>query len=235
LIADLFSWRQAFVLFGCMTLLGALAMGVALPRGRVSAKVGWVSAYRDMFAHLRDRRLGGAFVIGGALFFGFIGVFTYLPYYLTGAPFRLSTGLVSSVYIVYIAGVIVSPVAGRLSARISRRAIMGAGLLIAMLGVAGTLAPALPLIVASLFVLCIGMFTAQATAPAFVNATARGAKGGANALYLAFYYIGATFGSVLPGYAWQALGWSGVVMLCVTALLAALLADWWLCAEYDPH
>jgi len=74
------------------------------------------------------------------------------------------------------------------------------------------------------------MFTAQATAPAYVNAVARGAKGGANALYLAFYYVGATVGSVLPGYAWQALGWPGVVALCAGALLVGLLADWKLCA-----
>jgi YNFM family putative membrane transporter len=231
LIADLLAWRAAFVLFGSVTLVGALAMGMALPRGAARMPVGWVGAYRDMFAHFRDRRLVGAFVIGGALFFGFIGVFTYLPYYLTGAPFQLSTGLVSSVYVVYLAGVIVSPLAGRLSTRISRRAIMGAGLVIAMIGIAGTLVRALPLVVASLFVLCSGMFTAQAIAPAYVNATASGAKGGANALYLAFYYIGATVGSVLPGYAWQAWGWLGVVATCISALLVALLADWWLCVE----
>ena len=44
------------------------------------------------------------------------------------------------------------------------------------------------------------MFFVQGTAPAFVNATAREAKGGAGALYTTFYYLGATFGSVLPGY-----------------------------------
>ena len=32
----------------------------------------------------------GGFLIGGSVFFGFIGIFTYLPYYLTGAPFGLS-------------------------------------------------------------------------------------------------------------------------------------------------
>src|SRR5215213_11929896 len=76
-----------------------------------------------------------------------------------------------------------------------------------------------------------GMFTAQSIAPAFVNATARQAKGGAGALYLTFYYIGATIGSVLPGYGWQTWGWTGVVAICSIALLIALLADWALCRE----
>src|SRR4029453_13069522 len=105
------------------------------------------------------------------------------------------------------------------------------GLIIAGVGVAGTLIGHVAVIVPSLVVLCIGMFTAQSTAPAFVNATARDAKGGASALYLTFYYIGATIGSVVPGYAWQAWGWAGVVATCAIALLIALLADWLLCTE----
>jgi YNFM family putative membrane transporter len=108
---------------------------------------------------------------------------------------------------------------------------MGAGLLIAALGIFGTLAAWLPLIIVSLVVLCAGMFTAQSTAPAYVNATAPTSKGGASALYLAFYYIGATVGSVLPGYAWQAWGWAGVVASCEIALLLALLANWLLCRD----
>jgi YNFM family putative membrane transporter len=229
LIADLFSWRAAFVLFAALTLLSGAAIGLGLPRDRVAVSGGWGAAYRSMFAHLGNPRLLGAFLIGGTLFFGFIGIFTYLPYYLTAAPFHLSTGIVSSIYVVYLAGVIVSPLAGRLSRRFARPALMAAGLLIAALGMLGTLLPALPLIVASLVLLCAGMFTAQAIAPAYVNATAASAKGGASALYLAFYYIGATVGSALPGYAWQAWGWPGVVASCVSALALGLLADLLLC------
>jgi len=230
-VTELASWRTAFLAFASWTVLGALAMGYALPRQHNRKTIGWASAYRGMLRHFRDRRLVGAFIIGGGLFFAFIGIFTYLPYYLTAAPFRLSTGLVSSVYIVYLAGVIVAPLTGRLSARFTRRAIMAAGLIIAGVGVAGTMIDRLAVIVPSLVVLCIGMFTAQSTAPAFVNAIAREAKGGAGALYLTFYYIGTTIGSVLPGYAWQAWGWAGVVMICAIALLIALLADWLLCVE----
>ncbi len=229
LITDYSSWHAAFTLFGALTLLGACGMGIALPGARVRTRIHWTRAYGGMLHHLSNRRLVGAFIIGGALFFGFIGVFTYLPYYLSAAPYNLPTALVSSVYIVYLAGVITSPLAGRLSAYISRRVIMGAGLAVAILGVVGTLMQPLPFIVLSLLVLVIGMFMAQSTAPAYVNATAQEAKGGANALYLAFYYVGATIGSVLPGYALQGCGWPGVVATCTTMLLVALFADWLLC------
>ena len=106
---------------------------------------------------------------------------------------------------------------------------MAVGLAIASAGVVGTLVHSLPAIVFSLVVLCVGMFTVQSTAPAFVNANARGAKGAAGALYVTFYYVGASLGSALPGYAWQAWGWPGVAASCVTALFVGLAADGVLC------
>ena len=105
------------------------------------------------------------------------------------------------------------------------------GLGIAMLGIGLTLIPLLPVVVASLFVLCTGMFTAQAIAPALVNTLARYNKGGAGALYLMSYYLGGTLGAALPGVAWQHFGWLGVVGSSLAAMLVALLADWLLCRE----
>jgi YNFM family putative membrane transporter len=107
---------------------------------------------------------------------------------------------------------------------------MGAGFVVAAAAALGTLAGSVQAIVAALVVLCVGMFLVQGTAPAFVNATAREAKGGAGALYTTFYYLGATFGSVLPGYAWQAWGWPGVVGACLAAFSAGLLSVIFLCA-----
>jgi YNFM family putative membrane transporter len=224
-ISDLLGWRAAFVIFACLTLLAAMSMALSLPRDQPATGGGWLRAYRAMFRHLGDRRLRGAFLVGGALFFGFIGVFTYLPFYLTAPPFSLSPGLVAFAYVSYLAGVITSPLAGHLSTRYPRRLLIATGLLIAILGIALTLVPNTPLVVLSLFVLCAGMFTAQAVAPALVNQLAREAKGGAGALYLVSYYVGGTLGGVVPGLAWQSLGWPGVVALCIAALAVALVVS----------
>jgi YNFM family putative membrane transporter len=232
LLTDLFAWRSAFLVFGLLTLLTALWMALTLPSDPPQARgAGWGQAYRGMVAHLGNRRLAGAFLIGGALFFGFIAIFTYLPYYLTGAPFFLSPTLVAFAYVSYLAGVIVSPLAGQLANRYPRRLIIASGMLIAMVGIGLTLVASLPVMVISLFVLCTGMFTAQATAPALVNVLAPTNKGGAGALYLMSYYLGGTVGAVLPGLAWQRFGWSGVVGCSLAALLVAILADWLLCRE----
>jgi MFS transporter, YNFM family, putative membrane transport protein len=222
-------WRAAFALFAATTLAAAALMAAALPSRRPPAHDGRAGATGGMLAHLRDRRLAGAYLVGLTLFFGFIGVFTYLPYRLAAPPFGLSTGIVSSVYLVYVAGVVVSPVAGRLSGRIPPERLMAAGLALSVAGVGMTLLPSLAAVVAGLLVLCTGMFTAQSIAPSYVNVNARVAKGGASALYLAFYYAGGTLGSSLPGLAWQRWAWPGVVAACVAALLAGLAAVLLLC------
>lgn len=230
LVASVAGWRAGFVLFGLVTFGTSLLLARGLRGGEAGEGVAWSRAYGGMLAHLADRRLVGAFLIGASLFFGFIGIFTYLPYHLTAAPYHLSTALVSSVYVVYMAGVVVSPISGRLAARFSQRGLMAVGLAIAGAGMATTLLAPLAAVVGGLVVLCVGMFTAQAIAPAFVNASAPRAKGGANALYLTFYYVGGTLGSVLPGLAWQAWRWPGVVGVCAAGLAIALAADAVLCA-----
>jgi YNFM family putative membrane transporter len=224
-------WRAAFVAFSVVSLASAAVMARSLAPGGAAERAGWGAAYRGMLAHLRDRRLVGAYVVGASLFFGWIGIFTYLPYHLSAPPYGLSTGLVSSVYLVYAAGVVASPVAGRLSARVPPRRLIGIGLAVEAVGMAASLATPLAAVVAGLVVLVLGTFTAQAVAPAFVNVTARSAKGGANALYLAAYYAGGTLGSVLPGLAWQAAGWTGVVAACGASVGVGLVANAVLCRE----
>lgn len=225
LISDGFGWRASFVVFAGLTLVSGLTLLMTLPRDRQrAASGGWQQAYQAMFAHVADRHLRSAYVIGGALFFGFLGIFTYLPYYLSAPPFGLPPAIIALAYVSYLAGVIVSPWAGALSARYPRPRLIMIGLLIAMAGIGLTLIPNVPLIALGLWTLCSGMFIAQGIAPALVNQLAQQAKGAASALYLVAYYVGGTLGGVIPGLGWQTAGWLGVAAICLSALALALAA-----------
>jgi len=236
LIAQATSWRVPFVVFAFVTLLAAI--GLAFARGEGTAAVrrsNVAESIREMRAHLRDPQLLGAFIVAATLFFGFIGLFTYLPYLLAARPYSLSTGQIAWFYASYAAGVIAAPLAGRLSKRIARRTLMAGGLVIAIAGSLLTVAPSLIAISLGTIVLCTGMFAAQSIAPAYVNVTAATGKGGANALYQTFYYVGAIFGSTLPGIALERFGWPGVVATCVTSLLIGLVAALTLGAGDTPR
>jgi YNFM family putative membrane transporter len=236
LVAEAYGWHATFAVFAALTLAGALSLAFTLRRSPVPSPLAraardLAASYGGMLRHLRDVRLVGAFAVGAALFFGFIGVFTYLPFYLTAAPFHLSTSSVSWLYVSYLAGVVVSPLAGRLSSRYSKRLVMAAGIAIAMAAMLALLAHALVLIIIATVVLCAGMFLAQPVAPMFVALTAHEGKGSATALYQSFYYLGGVFGSTLPGLAWEHWAWPGVVATCVASLAVALLADVLLCGR----
>jgi YNFM family putative membrane transporter len=229
LVAAAHGWRAAFVVFAALTAVATAVAWRGLAGGRGASPGGLPAATRGLLGHLANPPLVGAYLVGFALFFAWTGIFTYLPYLLSGPPHRLSTGLVSSVYLVYAAGVVSSPLAGRLSGRVPARRLVGLGLATAAAGALLTLGRPLPAVVAGLVVLVLGMFTAQAVVPAFVNATAIEAKGSASGLYLSSYYLGGTLGSALPGLAWQGLGWPGVIAACAGAIGLAGLANATLC------
>lgn len=233
-IAAVGGWRAPFLVFAALTAAAALLLARWLVAGEVRRGAGLGAAWAGMFRHLRDARLAGAYLVGGALFFAFIGIFTYLPFRLAGPPYLLPTGVISSVYLVYAAGVVSSRAAGRLSGRIAPRTLIAVGLAVEAAGMVLTLARPLAAVVLGLVVLVVGTFVAQAVAPAFVNMTAATAKGGASALYLTSYYVGGTLGAALPGLAWQAAGWPGVVAACVAATALAMLANALLCGRVPP-
>jgi MFS transporter, YNFM family, putative membrane transport protein len=241
LLTDLYGWRPAMLAFALPTLLAALAMWFFLPqsagearphgeralsfseRGRILQQV-----LTDMGEHLRNQRLVGAFVIGFTLFFGFIGAFTYLPFYLSGPRFGLSPGAVSLVYVLWLTGIF-SPVAGALAARLGPRRAIACGMTLAAAGLMITLIPRLPLVILGLGLLTLGMFSTTPAVNLYVNRQAGKARGTAACMYLSLYYFGGSFGAIVPGLVLLWAGWPGVVLLCLGMIVLALSSDALLC------
>ncbi len=242
-LTGIYNWRIGMLAFALPTVLAALIMWRFLPdtRGKKSERPAiagpkiahFDSAFlrqtlRDMRMHLRNRRLVGAFVIGFSSFFGFIGVFTYLPYYLTGPQFHLPTIDLSFVYLLWLTGVF-SPVAGALAGRVGARLTIAVSMSIGGLGLLTTLLPSLPIVMIGLSFLTLGMFSTLPSANLYLGEQSSRAKGTAASMYLSLYYFGGSIGAVVPGIALLWLGWPGVVLLCLSMIIIALLADALLC------
>ncbi|HEX2912326.1 MAG TPA: MFS transporter [Chloroflexia bacterium] len=180
--------------------------------------------------HLKNRQLMGVYMVGFSVMFCFLGIFTYLPYYLTLPPFNLSTLLISSAYTVYLVGMFSAPFSARLAERFGRRSIIQGGISLMLSGVLLTLVPALPLVVIGLVILCFGMFACQSTSTALVGESVRGAsgRGSAVSLYQMFFYIGGSLGGFVPGLFWQSGGWMPVVVAELVVLGAGLASITWL-------
>ncbi|HLZ80708.1 MAG TPA: MFS transporter [Ktedonobacteraceae bacterium] len=235
-LTGFFNWRIALEAFALPTLIAALIMWKFLPETSKntlsSANIRRGSFFRqsihDMSLHLRNRRLVGAFIIGFTLFFGFIGAFTYLPYYLTGTTFNLPTIALSLVYLLWLTGVF-APLAGSVAGRIGSRRAIAFSMGLAAIGLLITLIPILPVVLFGLGLLALGMFSTVPAVNLYLGEQAATAKGTAASMYLSLYYFGGSFGAVLPGFALLWAGWPGVAILCLGMVLIALASDALLC------
>jgi MFS transporter, YNFM family, putative membrane transport protein len=151
---------------------------------------------------------------------GFVAVYNYLGFRLAAEPFSLSPGVVSLVFLAYLAGTWSSARTGRLVVRHGRRRVLIAATAVMAAGVVTTLSGWLPLVLAGLVVLTAGFFGAHAVASGWTPVAAPRARTQAAAVYNLAYYTGSSVFGWLGGVGFALAGWPGTVGM-VLALVAA--------------
>ncbi|MBI5552252.1 MAG: MFS transporter [Desulfobacterales bacterium] len=212
-------WRYAFVSAAGLTLLatvGALWAMPPAPRPTGGPNHQPAAGFPALLGNWRLVRL---FCCAAGSFAIFSSIFNYLPFRLAGPPFDFATEQTTLLYLVYVIGIFMGPVAGRISNRlgggntlIAGAAVLGAALVLVAL-------PAVTAVVIGLLGVCTGFFTIHAAAVGALNRRLTSGQGRANALYVLFYYAGGWLGITAAGLAYQRGGWSAVLLM-VGALLA---------------
>jgi YNFM family putative membrane transporter len=222
-------WRDAFVTaaiaLAVFTVLAAYrlpeppAVDKGSPRGhgRGSVHIAW----RDLLSR-RSQRLAGVAAFGA--FGAFSTAFNYFPFRLSRPPWNLSTATITSLYVVYVAGLFMGPFAGRLANRFGNGTVMAVGAIVLAFALALSFVATMAALVASLVTMCAGFFAIHAAAVGALNRDAAGARGRANALYTLFYYVGGATGIALAGELYALFDWAGVVALCTAMTLLPLAA-----------
>jgi YNFM family putative membrane transporter len=245
ILAEAFNWRASFLTLGAVSLAGAAAVAAWLPRGRrrtsAPSAQGTLPAFpypafpypafpyqvQDLF---RRRRLVATFAVGFNVLFSLVGVFTWITFHLSAPPFSLSPTALSSLFFVYLIGLVVTPAAGLLITRIGLRAGVGGAIACAIAGVLLTLASSLVVVIAGLTLLSTGVFIAQTASQSHLRVAAPpGARVTAAGLYLTCYYLGGTAAGVVPGLFWALGKWPAYVAFIVAmqaVALAIALAGW---------
>jgi predicted MFS family arabinose efflux permease len=229
-LADRIGWRASFLLLGILTLGGAALVYWLLPdrpRRLISATtptLGQVIA--PMLQHLRNPRLLTTYLVGFNVLFSLVGVFTYITFYLAAPPFSLSTANLSLLFVVYLFGLVATPLAGTVLPRIGLLAGITGSILLSLIGVLLTLAHTLPVVIAGLALCCTGTFISQSCATSFLREAApESSRASAVGLYVACYYIGGTVAGVAPSLAWRLGGWTAcVLMVAAVDVLSIIIA-----------
>ena len=259
ILADAFNWRVSFLTIGVFSLAGAAAVAAWLPKGHgrhhpaasaqlpltavspgdsssASALPGFPYQVQALF---RNRRLVATFAVGFNVLFSLVAVFTWITFHLSAPPFSLSTAALSSLFVVYLVGLVVTPAAGYVITHVGLRAGIAGAVVASMIGVLLTLAPTLPLVILGLTLLSSGVFVAQTASQSHLRvASPPGARVTAAGLYLTCYYLGGTAAGSVPGFFWNLGKWPACVAFILAmqgiALIIALIG-WRTPAVHDAQ
>ncbi|MEG3638331.1 MFS transporter [Magnetococcus sp. PR-3] len=218
-------WRYALVSAALLTLISIAIAYFLLPKEPKQppqpkhSRVG----FGDLLTQWPILRLLFS-AMGG--FFVFSSLFNYLPFRLAETPFNLSTHTITAIYLVYIMGIFMGPLTGKLVNRwgSGRTLMSGSGVTFAAVILSGS--PWLGGVIAAMLLLCAGFFTVHAASVGALNHQVKSGHGRANALYVLFYYLGGWMGVSLSGLAFEAWGWFGVMGICVGMLILPFIAGW---------
>ncbi|MEA2338799.1 MAG: transporter, family, putative rane transport protein [Thermoanaerobaculia bacterium] len=223
------SWRIGFLLIAACDLIFGVLIAHWLPRDRKTAAAP-SRADGGMLHHLRNPRLVATYVVGFNVLFSLVAVFTYITFHLAAPPYHLTPAQLSSLFVVYLVGLIVTPLAGIGIGRAGSRPVLIVALIASMIGVSMTLLHSLPLILLGLVLCSSGVFVCQSASTSYIQTAApAGGRASAAGLYVACYYAGGSVSGVLPGFFWRFGGWTACVALVmvVQAISIAVAAFGW--------
>jgi len=157
---------------------------------------------------------------GFSLFFGFLGMVTFLTYRLIAPPFNFSSGEVGWISFAGMTALI-APFAGNLSQKIGTYKIIFPGLLICLLSfqLMGWF-QSITLTALGLLLLFLGVYACQPLVFLLIGQNVpKESIGSASSLYILFCIGGGSLSSIFLGPVWRSYGWHGITTLCSISLL----------------
>jgi predicted MFS family arabinose efflux permease len=217
-------WRGGFLALACGSVICLVMAALLLaPERKFVRATDLGTSLRQMLAHLRNPRLLATYAVGFGVLFNFIATFTYVSFYLAAPPYNLSASWLGAIFVVYLTGSVLTPWTGWAVGRFGRRRFVVRVIAVWAAGIALTLAPSLPLIIAGLAISAACGLICQAVSTGYVTVTAKAGRSSAVGLYVTSFYIGGSFGAALGGAAWTIGGWPACVAI-VIAMLAIMSA-----------
>jgi YNFM family putative membrane transporter len=212
-------WRVPLVALAVLPAGSAVVMWRTLPDAPVQARS--PRGGRALGRLLRNRQVLTATGTGAGAFLAFVGVFSYVTFRLEAPPFEWDDTTSGLVFVLWVLGGL-GPVAGRFTDRFGWRTVALAMLGCVALGVLLSLADSLVTLIPALALITAGMFCGVTAAQIGIATASDSDRGTATAIYFSAYYGAGALGGYLPGLAWEAWSWPGVVGVALAGLLPAL-------------
>jgi YNFM family putative membrane transporter len=183
-------------------------------------------AYTNALALLKNPNIIFLFTTGFFLFFGYLGMVTFLTFYLLQPPFSYDSAAIGSVSLLGLSAVFGAPFSGRLIAKTGPRPVALGGLAVVACAIINLgLASKLGLLASGLFLIFFGVFACQPAVLVLINERVENdRKGSASSIYLFICLAAGSLSSMLLGTVWSGYGWAGVTIFSLISIALGALS-----------
>lgn len=225
LVAGYGGWQLAALFIGIGSLIVGGFFCKMIPAGKNFSATPFT--FREKIAQMRSLLTQPTFIsmyMIAALSMGiFVSVYNYLSFLLESPLFALPHHLVAMIFMMYIAGIIGSVVAGSLSDKFAPEILLQGTLLLMGIGMSCLLVMKLWIIVLGLGILTFSFFGTHTLASQIISIHAQNLKSSATCIYWLFYYLGSSLIGSLTGIVFVSNGWFSLVEILLLLLLGALI------------
>jgi predicted MFS family arabinose efflux permease len=223
-LAHFLNWRAVF---GAAALINAAFIPLLLsmlpplpPREALS----YAGALRSLWTFLRTQPLLREAALQSALVFASFSTFWTTLAFLLGSPhFGLGAGTAGSFGILGCAGALIAPVAGRVSDHRGSRIVITLSLCLIALAWLEFWAFGFRMLglIVGVVLMDLGCQASQVANQTRIFGLLPGARARINTIYMTFFFVGGSLGSIFSTLAWTHYGWTGV---CALGLAFAALS-----------
>ena len=226
-VSDWIGWRGGFLVLAAINLMGVIMVFKHLPPSqKFKPSTNFHAGLVTLSHHLKNKRLLAACAVGFCVLYSLVASFTYINFVLNHEPFNLSTAGLANVFAVYLIGVFVTPLAGRLISKLGSQRVLIMALVFSSAGICITLIPSLTVVILGLIICSSGVFVCQSASIGFIATNVDEGRSLASGIYNLSYYSGGAIGAWLAGLAFEAWGWPGSVASIVAMQCLAIVIAW---------
>ncbi|MDX1809258.1 MAG: MFS transporter [Sulfurospirillaceae bacterium] len=215
-IATNFGWRIVFISLSVELLFALYFVHKISYSGEAKLVRANIS---DVISILKDRRFTTVYLLMFTIFFVFGGLLNILPFRIKEINPNSTEAQIGLMYLGYSTGIVVSLFSHKIVKffKTEIRTIIAATLFFNVIVIFFATRNT-TVIFLLLFIFCVGMFTIHSISSGLANSIRADKRSITSGMYLTFYYIGGSLGSIVPAMIYQNLGWNTTIFIFAAIL-----------------
>lgn len=225
-IGALLSWRAMYWIASGLMIVLAVALWRLLPRSQPSVAMSYRGLMRSLLVLIREQPLLREAALIQAMEFGAFSAFwSTLIFLLETPPYHYGSQVAGLFGLVGAVGATAAPFIGRLADRKSPRLVVGVAIALTTSAflIFWLFGYQLWGLIVGIILLDLGVQAAQVTNQTQVTSLVQEASSRLNAVFVASFFFGGAFGSLLGTYAWSKWQWNGVCLVGLSLLTVAFV------------